>query len=200
MSDTIFPKTLIDAVRYFADPAVCHESEEWRAVIGFPLYEVSSHGRVRSLPRRVRHGHGWQDLPLKILAPKANQRGYQSVFLSGPNGFKRLYVHRLVLEAFVGPCPLDHECRHFPDGNPANNRLENLSWATHTTNIADRRIHGTAPIGEKKSVKLTDEDVRAIKRRLAAGDSQHSIARDFPVSRSLIQAIKAGKVWSHVSL
>jgi hypothetical protein len=53
-------------------------------------------------------------------------------------------VHRLVLEAFVGPCPEGKEARHFPDRDPRNNRLDNLSWATRTTNQRDRDFHGTS--------------------------------------------------------
>lgn len=52
-------------------------------------------------------------------------------------------VHRLVLEAFVGPCPPGMECRHFPDRDPTNNRLDNLSWATRKQNMEDKASHGT---------------------------------------------------------
>jgi hypothetical protein len=192
------PKTLIEAVRHFSDLDVCNSyPEEWRAIAGQPDYEVSSHGRVRSLPRRVMHGHGWQDLPMRIRTLSPDAAGYQIIIIKR----HRYYVHRLVLEAFVGPCPEGHESRHFPDRNPANNRLDNLSWASHEQNIADRRTHGTAPLGTKQTnSKLTDDDVRAIKRRLASGEGQNSIARDYPVSRALIQAIKAGKTWNHVTI
>jgi hypothetical protein len=57
-------------------------------------------------------------------------------------------VHALILEAFVGPCPPGLECRHL-DGNPANNRLDNLIWGTRIENQDDRRRHGIIGKGLK---------------------------------------------------
>lgn len=108
-------------------------SEEWRAVVGYEgCYEVSSLGRVRS----VREKGG-------ILKSHAgNKYGHRYVGLW--KGTKKdLLVHRLVLEAFVGPCPPGMECRHFPDRDPANNRLDNLRWGTHRENEGDKEVHGT---------------------------------------------------------
>lgn len=42
---------------------------------------------------------------------------------------KSFYVHRLVLEAFVGECPEGFECDHI-DRNRSNNCLQNLRWIT----------------------------------------------------------------------
>jgi hypothetical protein len=50
-------------------------------------------------------------------------------------------VHRLVLETFVGPCPDGMECCH-NNGDPADNRLENLRWDTLSSNAYDRVEHG----------------------------------------------------------
>lgn len=50
-------------------------------------------------------------------------------------------VHRLVLEAFVGPCPSGCEGCHY-DGNPANNIVSNLRWDTTKNNCLDKRRHG----------------------------------------------------------
>lgn len=51
-------------------------------------------------------------------------------------------VHRLVLEAFVGPCPEGMEGCH-GDGDPTNNSLGNLRWDTATSNQLDKVRHGT---------------------------------------------------------
>lgn len=53
------------------------------------------------------------------------------------------YVHQLVLELFVGPRPRGKEARHFPDQNPANNHVSNLSWTTAVINQRDRIANGT---------------------------------------------------------
>lgn len=194
------PQTLIEAVRHFSDLNVCDESpERWLPVVGNPWYEISNLGRVRSVARRVAFGHGWRNIVPEIRALRPNDAGYLTVVLSTPKGQSMEYVHRLVLLAFAGPCPDGMEARHFPDGDPANNRLENLSWASHSTNIGDRKTHGTSPDGMRHtSAKLTDEDVREIKRRLATGESRSSIARDFPVCRKVVQNIEHGRAWAHV--
>lgn len=49
-------------------------------------------------------------------------------------------VHRLILEAFKGPCPEGLECCH-NDGDAGNNRLENLRWDTRESNLADKARH-----------------------------------------------------------
>jgi len=50
-------------------------------------------------------------------------------------------VHRLVLEAFAGPCPDGMEACH-GDGDPTNNRRLNLRWDTRSSNQLDTVRHG----------------------------------------------------------
>lgn len=107
--------------------------ETWKPVVGHEgKYEVSDHGRVRSLGNRAR-----------ILKPFAHSAGYPTVAL--PGGYRRQVtttIHRLVLTAFVGPRPEGCEGCH-GDGNPMNNHLSNLRWDTVLANAADRTAHGT---------------------------------------------------------
>jgi len=49
-----------------------------------------------------------------------------------------------------------------------------------------------------KTSKLTVQQIRQIKTRLAAGQTLSSIARDFSVSRTTVSYIKTGKTWSGV--
>jgi hypothetical protein len=115
--------------------------ERWVSVPGYEgLYEVSDQGRVRSLARNTTSGKTLACIAVRRADGKTTRL---AVRLSR-DGVKRLYgVHRLVLVAFVGPCPPGMQGRHFPDPDPANNRLENLSWATPLVNQRDRDIHGT---------------------------------------------------------
>lgn len=115
--------------------------EEWRPVPGFEgSYEVSDRGRVRSLDRIVTDKAGTKRRYLgRMLALTENRSGHLYVKLGRANTLK---VHRLVLEAFVGPCPDGQVCCH-NDGDPANNNLSNLRWDSHSENMRDRVSHGT---------------------------------------------------------
>ena len=116
-------------------------SETWKPIPSFPGYEASDHGRVRSFwaqgPNKGRRG-GWHisDTPSRIMAPQYHRLGYPRVNL-GKNGKPhKLEVSRLVLLAFIGPCPNGMEVCH-NDGNPSNNRLDNLRYDTHSGNMID---------------------------------------------------------------
>jgi hypothetical protein len=104
-------------------------------------------------------------------------------------------VHRLVLEAFVGPCPEGKECAH-DNGVRTDNRLSNLAWKTKLENGADRKRHGTA--NRKPVQKLAEAQVSSIKTRLRAGESHAALGQEFNVSASTIWNIANGKTWSQV--
>ncbi|WP_194385339.1 NUMOD4 motif-containing HNH endonuclease [Microbacterium luteum] len=130
-------------------PADHIPGEEWRPVIGWEgIYEVSDHGRVRSVERTIPHGSGFPMVRVShVLRPGSLRKaGHQLVCLmDGVGGRKQSrYVHQLVLEAFVGPMPEGMEGCHY-DGDPRNNRLENLRWDTHAGNMQDAVRHGTHP-------------------------------------------------------
>lgn len=138
-------------------------TEQWKPVVGFEgLYEVSSRGRVRSLPHSapgrpgvVMHFAG------KVLPGSVNPQGYIEVGLSRDGVRTLRKVHRLVLEAFVGPRPDGTEGCH-GDGDPGNNRLTNLRWDTRSANTYDKVRHGTHPMAAKTACKYghpyTDEN------------------------------------------
>ena len=108
--------------------------EEWRPVVGFKGYEISSLGRVRSF-RQSPEG--------RIMRPNRITNGYLQVELRGENGARKgKLVHRLVLEAFIGPPPSDGLQACHNDGNQLNNRLDNLRWDTPAENTRDVFRHG----------------------------------------------------------
>jgi predicted secreted protein len=99
-----------------------------------------------------------------------------------------------VLTAFVGPRPKGLQCCH-NDGNPWNNKLENLRWDTAQSNQRDRAKHGTSNRGERcASAKLTETQVAAIR---ADARLQREIAADYGVKENTISRIKSGKRWAH---
>lgn len=105
--------------------------ERWLPVVGYEgTYEVSDLGRVRSLDRVDAAG---QNLKGRILKPSPKSSGHLLVTLC--NGNRRMSpVHRLVMEAFVGPCPEGREVCHYPDHDKTNNRLDNLMYGTRSEN------------------------------------------------------------------
>lgn len=111
-----------------------------REIPRFPNYCVTIGGRVWSKPRRDRLGRHQGE---KWLAPTPHHKsGHLSVMLTKNKKHHRCFVHHLVLETFIGPRPNGMECRHL-DGNPTNNRLDNLKWGTHSENELDKIKHGT---------------------------------------------------------
>jgi hypothetical protein len=103
-------------------------------------------------------------------------------------------VHRLVLDAFYGPCPDGHECRHL-NGNSLDNRACNLRWGTRQQNSDDKRRHGTMQAGSRNGqAKLTEADVEAI-RVSRQTTTLLALAIQYGVSRSQIKRIVYGKSW-----
>jgi hypothetical protein len=159
-------------------------NEHWRPVVGFEgLYEVSDQGRVRN-----KHG--------QVLRHNKITSGYVAAHLYRGGQRHIRTVHRLVLEAFVALRPQGMECRHI-DNDKTNNRLGNLSWASHTDNEADKLRFGTRLRGERiAGAKLTADAARAIRQR--RGEPQADLAAEFGCTFSNVSAIQRGKSWRHV--
>ena len=102
------------------------------------------------------------------LRPTPQYRGHLCVCLVRDGTKCSRHVHRLVLEAFLGPCPPGLICCH-NDGDPANNRLSNLRWDTYKSNSEDMLRHGTRRMGSAAGAKLDEEDVLGIRRLKAGG-------------------------------
>lgn len=118
--------------------------EQWRPVVGHEdRYLVSDHGRVWSKERMVRHGRGagLRRHAGRILKQGRKPAGYPVVSALIDGKVRHLYVHRMVLEAFVGPCPTDHVARHLDD-NKENNHLSNLAWGSESDNAYDKVRNG----------------------------------------------------------
>jgi hypothetical protein len=158
--------------------------EVWQPVLGYEgLYEVSDQGRVRSL----RSG--------KLMKLSVANTGYLQLALSGKPGRKVWHVHRLVLEAFVGPCPNGMEGCH-ANGTRTDNQLPNLRWDTRKGNMADAMAQGRTNRGEKNPwCKLTKEDVCCIR---LSKSTNAELAALYSMSREAIRDIRAKKRWAHV--
>jgi hypothetical protein len=112
---------------------------EWRPVVGFEgSYEVSSLGGLRSLDRLSTDGRCLHGRFMRHAS--SGKYGYPQTMLrkDGKSHLRR--IHRLVLEAFVGPCPDGMWARHL-NGDRNDSRLKNLAWGTPSENGADRAEH-----------------------------------------------------------
>ena len=169
-------------------------AEEWRAVEGWPLYEVSSLGRVRSWNTRCGGGGG------RILHQQVERRnGYIRVCLYPAKRTVRVNV--LVLEAFHGrrPSP-NHEAAHWDD-DKKNNTVANLRWATSLENKADRDRNGRTARGVRHGqAKLTENDAAEIYRlaKLPGADAK-AIGARFGVTRQMVAYIRDGRLWRQVT-
>ncbi len=179
--------------------------EHWRPVVEYEgLYEVSNVGVVRSLGRTIRRSDGRVQTKLPRVVKQCDfGTGYLSVRLFDRDGRKvAVGVQRVVLAAFVGPCPDGCEACH-NNGNRADCRASNLRWDTHVNNCADRVAHGTHTMGENNGhCKLTVADVRLIRETYIPRHPTRSaaaLARKFGITKTHVTYIVKRKNWTHVA-
>ena len=133
-------------------------AECWKPVNGYEgIYEVSNHGRVRSVDRTVTRSDG-QVHRRKGKLPRTplNQRGYQVVNLCIQGKCQIRTVHSLVAETFIGTRPEGMEVCH-NDGSKTNNHVDNLRYGTSSENKLDNVRHGTHTNAAKTHCPLGHE-------------------------------------------
>ena len=126
------------------------QAEQWRPIPGYEgYYEVSDTGNIRSFDRLIAaKGRKPYIKPGRLLKASPSKSGHMRVAVTKDGEMKFEYVHRIVLSAFVGPCPLGFEACHKND-IPSDNRIENLRWADRSENMYDRTRNGIDNNGTK---------------------------------------------------
>ena len=165
------------------------DKEIWKDIHGYSGYKISNMGNIKSF-KVYKNG--------KLLTGTVNEKGYIIINLFNNNkpSFKRL--HRLVLETFVGPCPIKHEACH-NDGNPKNNRLDNLRCDTPKNNQLDRIKHGTDNCGSKSPhAKLSEKDVKNIFKLNSTGLNSVEISKKINATPRHIRKILNKERWTHL--
>lgn len=182
--------------------------EEFRPCPRFPGYRVSRCGQrvqsckvVRPVPGAprgtvaVEFSDEWRDLAIN----RWTRKRYLYVSLRVNNKKANVGVHTLVLEAFVGPRLDGMEARHL-NGDPADNRLDNLAWGTKEENAADKLRHGNVVRGERAgTAKLDAESVAEMRRLRRQGWTFYSISGWFGVEYRTIYDAVTGKTWKHIA-
>ena len=134
------------------------DTEVWKPVPGYEgFYSVSNFGRVRSDKRTIvdKNGHG-RKMPEVIMTPEKKTPGHLVVCLCKNHERTKRYIHRIVLETFVGEAPAGTQACHWND-DPEDNRLENLRWGTPTENRLDSVRNGSHHSARKTHCKWGHE-------------------------------------------
>ena len=182
--------------------------EHWKWVPGYEgRYRVSDQGQVMSVGfvhKHPRNGSCLRVFKPRILKPAIAVRpGYPIVGLVREQGVQdKVWVHRLVLLAFVGAPDAGKECNH-KNGDKTDNRLANLEWVTSSENKAHAYRTGlhkpNGGSGERTPwAKLTDSQAREILTKFAGGERQIDLAREYEVSASTIHLLVRRKKWKHL--
>jgi hypothetical protein len=125
-----------------------------------------------------------------------NLRGYGVICEGGRRG-KQLYAHRVAWELENGPISDGLHCCHHCD-NPGCVNVEHIYLGTDADNMADRDAKGRQAKGSAHgNAKLTEADVRGIKRLLGQGVPGLELGRRYGVGSQLISKINTGKLWAH---
>lgn len=183
-----------------------YEDEEiWKDVVGYEgLYEVSSHGRVRSLPRVYQSpedGFNWtKSVEFKEKALRVKSSGYVDTSLHKNGEALQKSVHRLVAQAFI-PNPENKRCVNHIDNNPTNNHVSNLEWVTYKENAQhrDNQMRGAfqRQWGENNvSAKLTLKTVLEIRKLKLAGNKNRFIADELGVNIKEVGRILRKERWN----
>lgn len=146
--------------------------ENWKPVVGFEeLYEVSDLGNLRGKDRII---------------------GYRVARLCKDGKLHRPKLHRIVMEAFVGPRPPKMDCCH-ANGDKSDNRLCNLRWDAREGNMQDSVRNGAVKkgSGHHNSI-LTETTVRELRKDIAA------LEKKYGVKLGTMMAVQTGRIWGHV--
>lgn len=121
-------------------------------------------------------------------------RGYGQIHMDGAH----ISAHRTSYRLFVGPIPEGLEILHSCD-RPICVQPAHLSPGTHQKNMAEASERGMLKVGrDRKNTKLSEDDVRKIRRLRASGVPQHEVARRFDISVGAVGHIIHRRTWTHL--
>ena len=138
--------------------------EVWKPIPGYEgLYEASSQGRIRTAEGKTTSSawsdrRVWQQRIMKQKWHKRKGTGKEDarVCLWKDGKEKTHLVSRLVAMSFL-PMPFDKLTVNHIDGNPSNNRIDNLEWCTLQENVKHAFDTGLQR-NSQKPVVLTSTD------------------------------------------
>lgn len=132
------------------------EQEIWETIELNPIYAVSNMGRVKNTITNY------------ILTPRNNGKGYLHVDLYKSTKSNRIYIHRLVAQAFI-PNPQNKKEVNHKNGIKSDNRVENLEWANRGENIRHAWKTGLTHSTEKHKTSSRNTLKKLTKEQLEKG-------------------------------
>lgn len=110
--------------------------EEWKDIEGYPGYQVSNYGQVRSHNKVTSSARfskrAWKD---RIIKQKVSKDNCCRVSLWANGKENTVLVHRLVANEFCERNINTNLTVNHKDGNRLNNNAENLEWMSRGDNI-----------------------------------------------------------------
>lgn len=171
------------------------DAVEFRHIPGFFGYCVGSDGSLWTavLPNKQSRKFS---LNWRLKSKWKTRDGYYMVSLwTEDRKERKIFIHSAVLLAFSGPRPTGYDSLH-GNGDPSDNRIDNLRWGTRKENLADAKRHGRLLTRERnKMAKMSELRVVAVKALRDYGWTQRDIATVLGVSQPTIHAIVTGKRW-----
>lgn len=177
--------------------------EIWKPITGYEgLYSVSNKGRIRSLTRKIPTRLGSARTMIvrgRIMRCEPQAATYRQVRLCRDGKCKTRTIHTLVAASFIGEHGAGKQVRHL-DGDPLNCCVSNLCYGTQLQNNQDKIRHGTSNRGQRNArSKLTETQVREIRKLKKQGWKRSQLARAFGLAPASIQSITSRRNWGWLS-
>lgn len=171
---------------------------KWVDIPGWPRYEISEYGNIRSKNMIVGAKSGKTAVRKgRTLALARKTNGYLAVTLTNGSARPQICVHRLVARAFIGEAPIGLHVLH-SDGNKTNNHYSNLRYGTEMENAVDTLKHGRRKFGKRHPNAKLDED--AVMHIRTSNRSGVVLAKMYGVSKSHISSVRRGRSWKHMEI
>ena len=176
-----------------------YKDEVWKEITDLnipnirPTYAVSNYGRVANINTRI------------ILKPSTINSGYLKVSLYRLDGSRiDCTIHRLVMSVFTNVPYTNDEVVNHKDTTKMHNLYTNLEWTSYSGNNQHAYDNNLRPVGEAHNFnKYPESMIRTIceglEKRLDYKTIAESVNMSFEELRSLIGAIRRGKIWRHIS-